>query len=63
MNLPKIDTDDLLLFGSLGLAAGGAALIAWATTDEIGLALGVLLLVFGVPAALVTFMAAGEPSK
>ena len=58
MRIPNIDTDDLVLFGSLALAALGAALLAWTSTDDALLALGVLLIVFGLPAVLLTFMAA-----
>lgn len=58
MTLP--DTDDLLLFGSLALAAIGAALITATTTGDVLAALGVALLLFGIPSALITFMASGE---
>lgn len=60
MKLPKIDPDDLLLFGSLALAAIGAALITVTSTDDFAAALGVALLVFGIPSVLITFMASGE---
>lgn len=57
MTFPKIAADDLVLFGSLALAAIGAALITLSTTDDVGASLGVALLVFGLPAALIAFMA------
>ena len=58
MTLPN--TDDLLLFGSLALAAIGAALVTLTTTDDGILALGVAFVVFGVPTALITLLAAGD---
>lgn len=58
MKIPA--TDDLLLFGSLVLAALGAALVTGASTDNPILALGVALLVFGLPSLVIIFMAAGE---
>ena len=58
MTLP--DTEDLLLFGSLALAALGAALIVGTTTDDLLLAFGVAFVVFGIPSALITLMASGE---
>ena len=58
MTLP--DTDDLLLFGSLALAAIGAALITGTFTGDVLAAIGVALLLFGIPSALITFMASGE---
>ncbi len=58
MTLP--DPDDLLLFGSLALAAIGAAFITASTTGDVLAALGVALLLFGIPSALITFMASGE---
>lgn len=60
MNLPDIDPDDLFLFGSLALMAIGAAVVTVASTGQGWLAFGVALIVFGLPAFLVTFMAAGE---
>lgn len=63
MKLPKIDPDDLVLFGSLALAALGIALIVGTTTGDVLAAAGAALLVFGIPSALVTFMAAGEEPK
>ena len=60
MTLPKIDADDALLFGSLALCAIGAALITFTTTNDVLAALGVLCVVFGVPSALITILAAGE---
>lgn len=61
MKLP--DNDDLLLFGSLALAAIGAGIITLTTTDDFGAALGVVLLVFGLPSALIAFMAAAQETK
>jgi len=58
----KIPTDDLLLFGSLGLAAVGAALVVIGTTADITLAIGAALLVFGVPSAFIALLAAGDNS-
>ena len=58
MTLPN--TDDLLLFGSLLGVAVGALLIASATTGNALLSIGVGLIVFSVPTALITFMASGE---
>lgn len=58
--MPKIDTDDLLLFGSLALAAIGAAFVTATTTNDVLAAVGVALLVFGIPSTLITFMASGE---
>jgi hypothetical protein len=58
--MKKIATDDLLLFGSIALAAIGAALVTLETTDRLLVALGVLFVVFGVPTALITLAAAGE---
>jgi hypothetical protein len=59
----RIDSDDLVLFGSLALAAIGAGLVTVSMTDDFGAALGAALLVFGIPAALIAFMAAAEPTK
>lgn len=58
--MPNIDADDALLFGSLALAALGAALITGTTTGDVLAAVGVALLLFGIPSALITFMASGE---
>jgi hypothetical protein len=63
MNLSKIEADDVLLFSSLAMAAIGAALVTLTITDDFAAALGVALMVFGIPACLIVFMAAGEPSK
>jgi hypothetical protein len=63
MNFPKIATDDLVLFGSLALASIGAALVTAGTTSDSLLAFGVALLVFGLPSALIAFMAAAEEPK
>lgn len=61
MTLPE--ADDLLLFGSIALAAIGAALVTFGTTEHPVLALGVALLVFGVPSALIAFMAAAQENQ
>ena len=58
--MPNIDTDDLLLFGSLALAAVGAAFITGTFTGDVLAAVGVAFLLFGIPSALITFMASGE---
>lgn len=58
--MPKIDTDDLLLFGSLALAALGAALVVFTTTDDLLAAVGVGFVVFGIPSTLITLLAAGD---
>jgi hypothetical protein len=60
MKLPKIAADDALLFGSLFLLAVGSAVAIVATTDNALLAIGVGLMAFGLPSALLSFMAAGE---
>lgn len=60
MTFPKIDPDDLVLFGSLAIAAIGIGFVVFATTEDALAALGAVLLVFGIPSALVTFMAASE---
>lgn len=56
--MTHINTDDLLLFGSLGVFAVGAALVAASTSGNAILSLGVAFIVFGLPAALIIFMAA-----
>ena len=56
----KIATDDLVLFGSLAVLSIGAALVTASSTGQGWLAFGVALVVFGLPAFLITFMAAGE---
>lgn len=58
MRFPKIASDDLVLFGSLALAAVGAALVTAGMTSDGVLAFGAALLVFGIPATLIAFMAA-----
>lgn len=63
MTLPKIDADDVLLFGSLAIAAIGAALITFTTTNDGLAALGVAFVVFGVPSTLITLLAAAEETK
>ena len=55
------DSDDAFLFGSLGLVAVGCAMVVAATTSDAVLAIGVGLAVFGLPAFVVTFLAAGAP--
>jgi hypothetical protein len=60
MTPPKIAADDALLFGSLSLVAIGAALVTFTTTNDLLGALGVALVVFGVPSKLITLLAAGE---
>jgi hypothetical protein len=62
MTLPKIASDDVLLFGCLALAAVGAALITFTTTHDGLAALGVAFVVFGVPSALIVLLAAGDNS-
>ena len=57
--MPKIAADDAFLFGSLGLLAIGCAMIVAASTGDAWLAIGVALAVFGLPAFVVTFLAAG----
>lgn len=62
MNLPKIATDDALLFGSLALVAIGTLLVTLSVTGNAALAVGLALIVFGAPSFVVTFLAAaGEP--
>ena len=63
MTFPKIDPDDFVLFGSLATFAIGAALVMVATSANPLLALGIALIVFGLPATLITFMAASEDSE
>jgi hypothetical protein len=60
MKLPNIASDDLMLFGSLALFALGAAVVVVATTKDPLLAFGVGLVVFGLPAGLIAFLAAAE---
>lgn len=60
--MPKIATDDALLFGSLGMVAIGTLLVIVALTANAALAVGSALIVFGVPSFAITFLAAaGEP--
>lgn len=62
MKFPHIETDDLVLFGSFGLLAIGSALVVGATSGNAALSVGIALMVFGLLAGLVTFLAAsGEP--
>lgn len=63
MNLPKVATDDILLFGSLAAFALGVGLVVAAITGDALLALGMALVGFGFPAATVVFLAAAEASK
>lgn len=59
----KIETDDALLFGSVGILALGAALVTAATTGALLLALGAGLMVFGLPATVIVFLASSEEPK
>lgn len=61
MKLP--DTDDLILFGSLALAALGVGLVAGVLTGELWLSIGLPLLFFGILSALIAFMAAAGETK
>ena len=61
MRLP--DSDDLVLFGSLAIAALGAAFVTATTTRDVLAAVGVALVVFGIPSALIAFMAASQETK
>lgn len=56
MTLP--DTDDLLLFGSLALVAIGTSLVTFTTTQDPVAAIGVLFVVFGLPSAVISLLAA-----
>ncbi|MCA1570829.1 MAG: hypothetical protein LC798_11030 [Chloroflexi bacterium] len=56
----NIDTDDLLLFGSLALVAVGSALVVAALTEHVLLACGTGMIGFGLPTALITLLAARE---
>lgn len=58
MTLP--DTDDLLLFGSIAAVALGALLVTLSLADDPIAAAGVALVVFGLPTAVITLLAAGE---
>lgn len=60
MTLPKIDTEDALLFGSLALAAVGLALVTFTTTHDALAAIGVALVAFSAPTVVITLLAAGE---
>lgn len=60
MNLP---TEDVLLFGSLAMVAIGSALAVGSITGRGLLAFGVALIVFGIPAFVITFIAAAEEPK
>lgn len=57
-----IETDDALLFGSIGLAALGTALTAFSLTSNPILAVGLALIVFGAPTAVLVLLAAGDNS-
>lgn len=63
MRFPKIDSDDLVLFGSLALAAVGVVLVTGVSTGNFGLALGLALVFFGILSALIAFMAAAGETK
>lgn len=58
--MTRPDTDDLILFGSIGLASIGVALTAFSVTTQPFLAVGLALIVFGAAAAVLALMAAGE---
>jgi hypothetical protein len=60
MTPPKIDPDDFLLFGSLGVAALGLGLISGITTADAAIGVGVVLAVWGFATALIVLLAAGE---
>lgn len=59
----RIDSDDILLFGSLAGFALGVAMVVGAMTGDALLAVGMALVGFSFPACAVVFMAASEPSK
>lgn len=59
MNLPKIPADDAVLFGSIAAAAIGVAIVVGALANPL-LGIGAALFSFGLPAAVVAFLAAGE---
>lgn len=52
--------DDALLFGSLAIAALGAALATFALTASPLLAVGLALIVFGIPSTVIVLLAAGD---
>lgn len=59
MNLPKIAPDDAVLFGSIAAFASGIGIVVGALTDPL-LGFGMALFSFGLPSAVVAFLAAGE---
>lgn len=61
--MPKIESIDALLFGSLAAASVGFGLVVGRLTLDPWLAAGVVLVVFGVSSALLAFLAASEPTK
>lgn len=62
MTLPP--TDDIALFGSLAAFALGVGFVVASITGDALLALGMVLVGFGLPSATVVFMAAAaEESK
>lgn len=63
MKLPKIDTDDLVLFGSLLIFAVGAGLVVISRTGDGVLAFGAACIVFGLPSAVIAFLAAAETTE
>jgi hypothetical protein len=63
MKLPKIATDDALLFGSLFVFALGAVLTVAAATGNLILAFGAGLIVFGLPSTLIAFLASAQPEE
>lgn len=56
----QLALDDILLFGSLILAALGSGLVVIGSTANVLLALGTTLIVFGVPGVVIAFLAAAE---
>lgn len=62
MTPPKIDSDDAVLFGSLGSFAVGSGLVALAASGDGLLAIGLVLVVFGLPSACIALLAAGSTS-
>lgn len=61
MTLP--DTDDIFLFGSLGAFALGLGFVVAAMSGDALMALGTVLVGFGLPSTTVVFMAAAEKSE
>jgi hypothetical protein len=63
MKLSQIAPDDALLFGSLAALALGCGAVVAATAQNALLALGVVLVAFGLPSAVVAFLAAQGASE